>query len=98
MERWPVEPRASRGPRRLNEAPRHARTAVARSRARPPIAHPSRLGPTTREACGVQRRALMAFGTRSSPFALDSFGARATLEVGGKEYVVYRLDALEKRG
>ena len=28
----------------------------------------------------------------------DFFKARDTLKVGGKEYVIYRLDALEKAG
>src|ERR671921_1861348 len=27
----------------------------------------------------------------------DSFGARSTLEVGGREYEIFRLDALQKR-
>jgi aconitate hydratase len=29
---------------------------------------------------------------------MDSFGARSTLRVGGKDYTIYRLDALEKEG
>ena len=28
----------------------------------------------------------------------NSFGARATFKVGGKEYEIYRLDALDKQG
>ena len=27
----------------------------------------------------------------------DSFGARATLEVGGRSYEIFRLDALQER-
>ena len=30
------------------------------------------------------------------PTAIDSFGARATLTVGGRRLQMYRLDALEK--
>ncbi len=28
----------------------------------------------------------------------NSFGARSTLHVGGKDYTIYKLEALEKRG
>src|SRR5512135_515781 len=30
--------------------------------------------------------------------SVNSFGARATLKVGSKEYEIYRLDALDKQG
>ncbi|HZQ23047.1 MAG TPA: aconitate hydratase AcnA [Terriglobales bacterium] len=30
--------------------------------------------------------------------SVNSFGSRSTLRVGGKEYVIYRLDALDKQG
>ncbi len=30
--------------------------------------------------------------------SVNSFGARATLKVGNKEYAIYRLDALDKQG
>jgi len=29
---------------------------------------------------------------------LDTFGSRGTLEVGGRTFEIYRLDALERRG
>src|SRR5512146_1704755 len=29
---------------------------------------------------------------------LDTFGSRATLRVGGKEYEIHRLDALDRQG
>ena len=34
----------------------------------------------------------------SSRMASNSFGARSTLSVGGKNYTIYKLEALEKRG
>src|SRR5438477_12594550 len=29
---------------------------------------------------------------------MDSFGSRSTLRVGGKDYDIYRIDALDKQG
>src|SRR5690242_11598251 len=36
--------------------------------------------------------------TLSKPMATNSFGARTSLTVGGKNYTIYKLEALEKRG
>src|SRR5262249_55934986 len=36
--------------------------------------------------------------TRGFPMAANSFGARATLQSGGKTYTIHRLDALQKQG
>src|SRR6202522_3879359 len=40
----------------------------------------------------------LAAALREAIMSVNSFGARATLKVGNKEYEIYRLDALDKQG
>ena len=91
----PLQQRVAR-PLRARQ-PRASRRRVARAAA------PARRPPTTIAAghdgqalsrrTGAASRAPLLGWTMSS----DSFGARSTLEVGGREYEIFRLDALQER-
>ena len=93
-------PAAGAGPLRPCQ-PRASRSAC---RAAPPARRRRRPSPTaTLSTSASEERARPPFkrsrgsllGWSVSP--ADSFGARSTLEVGGRDYEVFRLDALQER-